>query len=104
MSAEAARWRQKAAEKPPSLPIATVVHPRSTVRSIPPCPAPTRWQGAGRQTLDAADYAAYSTVYRYGGCAVSDPDAFAPDMAVSQHAEDVARKTPLSHDGCGIAA
>mgnify|MGYP007093076054 CR=1 FL=1 len=31
------------------------------------------------QALDAADYAAYSTVYGYGGYAVNDPDAFAPE-------------------------
>ena len=33
------------------------------------------------KALDAADYAAYSTVYGYGGYAVSDPDAFAPEHA-----------------------
>lgn len=31
------------------------------------------------KALDAADYAAYSTVYGYGGYAVNDPDAFAPE-------------------------
>ena len=30
---------------------------------------------------DAAEYAAYSLVYGYGGYAVSDPDAFAPEYA-----------------------
>ena len=30
---------------------------------------------------DAAEYAAYSAVYGYGGYAVSDPDAFAPEYA-----------------------
>ena len=35
---------------------------------------------AGR-ALDAAEYAAYSTVYGYGGYAVSDPDSFAPEYA-----------------------
>lgn len=33
---------------------------------------------AGR-ALDAAEYAAYSTVYGYGGYAVSDPDSFTPE-------------------------
>lgn len=33
---------------------------------------------AGR-ALDAAEYAAYSTVYGYGGYAVNDPDSFAPE-------------------------
>ncbi len=31
------------------------------------------------KALDAAEYAAYSTVYGYGGYAVSDPDSFAPE-------------------------
>mgnify|MGYP000290624806 CR=1 FL=1 len=35
-------------------------------------------ESAGK-ALDAADYAAYSTVYGYGGYAVNDPDAFAPE-------------------------
>lgn len=35
---------------------------------------------AGR-ALDAAEYAAYSTVYGYGSYAVSDPDSFAPEYA-----------------------
>ena len=30
---------------------------------------------------DAAEYAAYSTVYGYGGYAVNDPDSFAPEYA-----------------------
>lgn len=30
---------------------------------------------------DAAEYAAYSIVYGYGGYAVNDPDAFAPEYA-----------------------
>ena len=30
---------------------------------------------------DAAEYAAYSTVYGYGGYAVTDPDSFAPEYA-----------------------
>jgi hypothetical protein len=34
---------------------------------------------AGR-ALDAANYAAYATVYAYGGYAVSDPAAFAPEF------------------------
>ena len=33
---------------------------------------------AGR-ALDAAEYAAYSTVYGYGGYAVNDPDSFTPE-------------------------
>lgn len=33
------------------------------------------------KALEAADYAAYSTVYGYGGYAVNDPDAFAPEHA-----------------------
>lgn len=37
------------------------------------------------KALEAADYAAYSTVYGYGGYAVNDPDAFA-----SEHAWQVA--------------
>jgi hypothetical protein len=35
---------------------------------------------AGR-ALDAANYAAYATVYAYGGYAISDPAAFAPEFA-----------------------
>lgn len=35
---------------------------------------------AGR-ALDAADYAAYSTVYGYGSYAVNDADSFAPEYA-----------------------
>jgi hypothetical protein len=35
---------------------------------------------AGR-ALDAADYAAYSTVYGYGSYAVSDPESFVPEHA-----------------------
>ena len=35
---------------------------------------------AGR-ALDAADYAAYSTVYGYGSYAVNDPESFAPEYA-----------------------
>ena len=35
---------------------------------------------AGR-ALDAADYAAYSTVYGYGVYAVNDPESFAPEHA-----------------------
>lgn len=35
---------------------------------------------AGR-ALEAADYAAYSTVYGYGSYAVSDPEAFGPEYA-----------------------
>lgn len=35
---------------------------------------------AGR-ALDAAEYAAYSTVYGYGSYAVSDPESFAPEYA-----------------------
>lgn len=31
------------------------------------------------KALDAAEYAAYSTVYGYGGYAVNDPDSFAPE-------------------------
>jgi hypothetical protein len=31
------------------------------------------------KALEAAEYAAYSTVYGYGGYAVSDPDSFAPE-------------------------
>jgi hypothetical protein len=34
---------------------------------------------AGR-ALDAANYAAYATVYAYGGYAISDPAAFAPEF------------------------
>jgi hypothetical protein len=34
---------------------------------------------AGR-ALDAANYAAYATVYAYGGYAVGDPAAFAPEF------------------------
>ena len=33
------------------------------------------------KALDAAEYAAYSTVYGYGGYAVNDPDSFAPEYA-----------------------
>ncbi len=33
------------------------------------------------KALDAAEYAAYSTVYGYGGYAVSDPDSFAQEYA-----------------------
>ncbi len=33
------------------------------------------------KALEAADYAAYSTVYGYGGYAVNDLDAFAPEHA-----------------------
>ncbi|MBG9386689.1 hypothetical protein [Caenimonas aquaedulcis] len=33
------------------------------------------------KALEAADYAAYATVYAYGGYAVKDPDAFAPEFA-----------------------
>jgi len=33
------------------------------------------------KAMDAADYAAYSTVYGYGGYAVNDPDAFANEHA-----------------------
>ena len=35
---------------------------------------------AGR-ALDAASYAAYATVYAYGGYAVKDPDSFQPEYA-----------------------
>lgn len=35
---------------------------------------------AGR-ALDAADYAAYSTVYGYGSYAVNDPESFTPEYA-----------------------
>lgn len=35
---------------------------------------------AGR-ALDAAEYAAYSTVYGYGSYAVNDPDSFSPEYA-----------------------
>ncbi|MDB5804181.1 MAG: hypothetical protein JWN73_1503 [Betaproteobacteria bacterium] len=35
---------------------------------------------AGR-ALEAASYAAYATVYAYGGYAISDPDSFAPEFA-----------------------
>ena len=35
---------------------------------------------AGR-ALEAADYAAYATVYAYGGYAVSDPESFEPEYA-----------------------
>lgn len=33
------------------------------------------------KALEAADYAAYSTVYGYGSYAVNDPDSFAPEHA-----------------------
>lgn len=33
------------------------------------------------KALEAADYAAYSTVYGYGGYAVNDPDSFASEHA-----------------------
>lgn len=33
------------------------------------------------KAIEAADYAAYSTVYGYGGYAVRDPDSFAPEHA-----------------------
>ena len=33
------------------------------------------------KALDAAEYAAFSTVYGYGGYAVNDPDSFAPEYA-----------------------
>jgi hypothetical protein len=33
------------------------------------------------RALDAANYAAYASVYAYGGYAVSDPSAFAPEVA-----------------------
>jgi hypothetical protein len=32
------------------------------------------------RALDAANYAAYATVYAYGGYAISDPAAFAPEF------------------------
>lgn len=34
---------------------------------------------AGR-AVEAANYAAYATVYAYGGYAISDPEAFAPEF------------------------
>ena len=33
------------------------------------------------KALEAAEYAAYSTIYGYGGYAVNDPDSFAPEYA-----------------------
>ena len=42
------------------------------------------------KALDAADYAAYSTVYGYGGYAVNDPESFA-----SEHAWQVDTLTAL---------
>ncbi len=33
------------------------------------------------KALDAAEYAAYSTVYGYGGYAVNDPDSFTPEYS-----------------------
>lgn len=33
------------------------------------------------KALEAAEYAAYSTVYGYGGYAVNDPDSFKPEYA-----------------------
>jgi hypothetical protein len=34
----------------------------------------------GGRALDAANYAAYATVYAYGGYAISDPAAFTPEF------------------------
>jgi len=45
------------------------------------------------KALDAADYAAYSTVYGYGGYAVNDPDSFAPE-----HAWQLTMLTQLIHE------
>ena len=33
------------------------------------------------QAVEAADYAAYSTVYGYGAYAINDPESFAPEHA-----------------------
>lgn len=42
------------------------------------------------RVLDAADYAAYATVYAYAASAVTQPDAFAPE-----HAQQVAEATSV---------
>jgi len=52
---------------------------------------------AGR-ALEAASYAAYATVYAYGGYAISDPDSFAPEFAwqVQRLREMTAALAPVS--------
>ena len=50
------------------------------------------------KALDAAEYAAYSTVYSYGGYAVNDPDAFAPEYAWQVATfESLAATQPAEH-------
>ena len=39
------------------------------------------YQAVAGRALQAAEYAAYATVYAYGAYAITDPDAFAEEFA-----------------------
>ncbi|MEJ1128666.1 hypothetical protein V9L20_13875 [Variovorax sp. CCNWLW225] len=56
-------------------------------------------QAVAGRALQAAAYAAYATVYAYGGYAVTDPEAFAEEFAWQ-----VSAFRALRDDGPGPAA